>query len=158
MINFQRFNEILVKFKSDSIGEHWQNEKYKWEAVKRFQDIWDVNSPDFLDMFMQATDKTANLLANMSNFPRGMIKEFATVDPEFTRAMFINLFDETKDLASRYEKFASDAEEIRIKYDNGTWRNHYQSTNAISTYLWLRYPDKYYIYKLLLILKVTAEN
>ena len=147
MINLERFNEILVKFKSDFIGEHWQNEKYKWEAVKRFQDIWDVNSPDFLDMFMQATDKTANLLANMSNFPRGMIKEFATADPEFTRAMFINLFDETKDLASRYEKFASDAEEIRIKYDNGTWRNHYQSTNAISTYLWLRYPDKYYIYK-----------
>jgi 5-methylcytosine-specific restriction protein B len=55
--------------------------------------------------------------------------------------MFINLFDETKDLASRYEKFASDAEEIRIKYDNGTWRNHYQSTNAISTYLWLRYGN-----------------
>lgn len=83
----------------------------------------------------------------MSNFPRGMIKEFATADAEFTRAMFINLFDETKDLASRIEKFASDAEEIRIKYDRGTWKNHYQSTNAISTYLWLRYPDKYYIYK-----------
>ena len=30
---------------------------------------------------------------------------------------------------------------------SGTWRNHYQNTNAISTYLWLMYPDKYYIYK-----------
>ena len=147
MLNIDRFNEILVQFKNDFRGEHWKNEQYKWIAVKRFQDVWDINAPDFLDMFMKATDKTFNLLANMSNFPRGMIKEFATADPEFTRAMFINLFDETKDLASRYEKFASDAEEIRIKYDNGTWRNHYQSTNAISTYLWLRYPDKYYIYK-----------
>lgn len=39
------------------------------------------------------------------------------------------------------------SEELRSKYDDGTWRNHYQNTNAISTYLWLRYPDKYYIYK-----------
>lgn len=147
MINTERFYEILTQFKQEFSGEHWQNERYKWEAVKRFQDVWDINAPDFLDMFMKATDKTANLLANMSNFPRGMIKEFATADSEFTRGMFINLFDETKDLASRIVKFASDAEEIRIKYDNGTWRNHYQSTNAISTYLWLRYPDKYYIYK-----------
>ena len=36
---------------------------------------------------------------------------------------------------------------MRAKYDDGTWHNHYQNTNAISTYLWLRYPDKYYIYK-----------
>ena len=97
MINIERFNEILIKFKADFIGEHWKNEKYKWVAVQRFQDVWDINAPDFLDMFMKATDKTFNLLANMSNFPRGMIKDFATADPEFTRAMFINLFDETKD-------------------------------------------------------------
>ncbi len=135
MINKERFYEILTQFKQDFLGEHWNNEKYKWEAIKRFQDVWDINATDFLDMFMQSTDKTFNLLANMNNFPRGMIKEFATVAPEFTRAMFINLFDETKDLASRIEKFASDAEQIRIKYDNGGWKSHYQSPNAISTYL-----------------------
>ena len=32
------------------------------------------------------------------------------------------------------------------KYGNGAGQ-HYQSENAISTYLWLRYPNKYYIYK-----------
>lgn len=147
MINIERFNEILAQFKAGFKGERWQNEMFKWQAIKRFQEVWDIQALDFLDMFMKATDQTYSLLANMSNFPRGMIKEFATVDPEFVRAMFINLFDETKDLASRYEKFASDAEEIRIKHDPGSWKNHYQSTNAISTYLWLRYPNKYYIYK-----------
>ena len=147
MINIERFNEILVQYKQDFLGNHWEEEKYKWEAVKRFQDVWDINAPNFLDMFMKATDKTYNLLANMSNFPRAMIKEFATADSEFVRAMFINLFDESKDLASRFEKFSSDAEEIRVKHDNGTWKSHYQNANAISTYLWLRYPEKYYIYK-----------
>ena len=81
MINVERFNEIFAKFKENFTKEHWNDEKFKWEAVKRFQDIWDINAPDFLDMFMRATDKTYSLLASMSNFPRGMIKEFATADP-----------------------------------------------------------------------------
>ena len=60
---------------------------------------------------------------------------------------FKNLFDENQDLATRVDAFQTASEELRAKYDDGTWRNHYQNTNAISTYLWLRYPDKYYIYK-----------
>lgn len=147
MINTIIFDEILKKFKNEFIGKHWDDEKYKWEAVKCFQDSWDINAPDFLNMFMKATEKTGNLLASINNFPRRMIKAFAENDQEFTRSMFINLFDESKGLLSRIEKFISDSEKIRAKYDSGGWKSHYQSVNAISTYLWLRFPDKYYIYK-----------
>jgi 5-methylcytosine-specific restriction protein B len=76
-----------------------------------------------------------------------MILEFASVDPERTRAMFINLFDETKDFVERVERFQSDAEALRVKYGDDTWKQSFQNANSISTYLWLRYPDKYYIYK-----------
>ena len=61
--------------------------------------------------------------------------------------MFINLYDESKNLAERIEQFQASADEFRVKYDDGTWRQHYQRENAITTYLWLRYPNKYYIYK-----------
>ena len=71
--------------------------------------------------------------------------------------MFRNLFDESQDLAARVYAFQTVAEELRSKYDDGTWRNHYQNTNAISTYLWLRYPDKYYIYKYELFRAVAKE-
>ena len=60
--------------------------------------------------------------------------------------MFIDLYDEDVDIWDRIENFKSTAEILRKKYfpnDN----NHYQGENAISTYLWLKYPDKYYIYK-----------
>lgn len=147
MINIEIFNKILTQYKKDFPGKHWEEEIYKWEAVKRFQDVWDIDAPDFLEMFMSATDKVYNLLASMSNFPRRMIKAFATVDSEYVRGMFVNLFDETKDLAERIDKFTMDSELIRAKHDNGNWKNHYQNANAITTYLWLRYPDKYYIYK-----------
>ncbi len=147
MINSEKLKVFLTEYKKDFVSEQWNEEKYKWETVKHFQDNWDINAPDFLNMFMQATDKTSNLLASMNNFPRGMIKRFSEADSEAVRAMFINLYDEIKDLAERVEKFQSDAETLRVKYDDGTWKNHYQSANSISTYLWLRYPDKYYIYK-----------
>ena len=98
-------------------------------------------------MFKQATDKTYNLLASGLAYPRGMITNFAKAHDEAIRAMFRALFNEETDLAVRIDAFQNAAEELRVKYDDGTWRNHYRNTNVISTYLWLRYPDKYYIYK-----------
>lgn len=149
MIDYEKLKPILEGYKEyfpvNFDGDN--NEKYKWEAVKCFQDHWDIEAENFGDMFKQATDKTFNLLASGYAYPRGMITNFAKADDEATRAMFRALFDESVDLAARVDTFQAAAEDMRAKYDDGTWRNHYQNTNAISTYLWLRYPDKYYIYK-----------
>jgi len=147
MINEDKLKAILAEYKKIFLTQQWKEEKYKWEAVKHFQDHWNINAPNFAEMFMKATEKTFNLLAAMNYFPRAMIRTFAEADQEATRTMFINLYDETKDLAERVEKFQSDAEALREKYNDGTWKQHYQNATAISTYLWLRYPDKYYIYK-----------
>jgi len=143
MIDLEKLNPILEGYKA-YFPSHWDDEKYKWEAIKHFQDHWDIDADNFGEMFKQATDKTFNLLASGYAYPRGMITNFAKADDEATRAMFRNLFDESQDLAARVDAFQTAAEEMRAKYDDGTWRNHYQNTNAISTYLWLRYPDKYY--------------
>lgn len=146
MVDVQKLAVVIAAYK-EYFPAHWKDEMYKWEAIQHFQKNWDINSEKFLDMFIMATDKTFNLLANMNNYPRGMIKAFAMADAEAVRAMFINLFDDSKNLAERIEMFQVSAEELRVKYDDGTWRQHYQTPNAITTYLWLRYPDKYYIYK-----------
>ena len=34
-----------------------------------------------------------------------------------------------------------------LKKGNSDAKNHYQDENSITVYLWLKYPDKYYIYK-----------
>ena len=149
MIDYEKLKPILEGYK-DYFPTHFDgenNEKYKWEAVKHFQNHWNIDAENFGEMFKQATDRTYNLLASGYAYPRGMITNFAKADDEATRAMFRALFDESVDLAARVDAFQAAAEDMRVKYDDGTWRNHYQNTNAISTYLWLRYPDKYYIYK-----------
>lgn len=146
MIDLEKLKPILEGYKA-YFPSHWDDEKYKWEAVKHFQDHWNIDAENFGDMFKIATDKTSNLLASGYAYPRGMITNFAKADDEATRTMFRNLYDESQDLAARVDAFKTTSEEMRSKYDDGTWRNHYQNTNAISTYLWLMYPDKYYIYK-----------
>ena len=124
-----------------------KNELFKWKAVKHFQDHWNPDSSDFCGMLKESLAKTESLLASQYATPAGMIQKFAKVDSEAVREMFKNLFDETKDLYGRVDSFIKTSESIRLQYGENEWKNHFQSVNAISTYLWLRFPDKYYIYK-----------
>lgn len=146
MFNATRLNDALAEYMKDFESKQWPNEKYKWEAVKCFQDNWDVNAPDFADMLTRSLAKTYNLLASMNNFPAKMIQVFAKAAPEEVRAMYIALYDESKDVVSRILEFKNQSSILLEKYGNGAGQ-HYQYENAVSTYLWLRYPEKYYIYK-----------
>lgn len=146
MLNVSRLNEVLVKYKEGFVSMQWPDEKYKWEAVKCFQDNWNVNAADFADMLTRSLAKTSNLLVSANNFPAKMIRGFAKAAPEEVRSMYIALFDETKDVVSRILEFKNHSSILLEKYGNGA-RQHYQYENAVSTYLWLRYPEKYYIYK-----------
>lgn len=141
-----RFENALVKYKQNFVSTQWENEKYKWEAVKFFQDNWNVTAANFAAMLKRSLSKTFNLLASMNNFPARMIEKFAETAPEEVRAMFIALFDESKDIVTRITNFKDKSSILLEKYGNGAGQ-HYQYENAVSTYLWLRYPDKYYIYK-----------
>lgn len=156
MFEIFRLEDALVKYKQDFISTQWGNEKYKWEAVKFFQDNWDVNASNFATMLTISLSKTYNLLASMNNFPARMIEKFAETAPEEVRAMFIDLFDENKDVVARITNFKDQSSILLEKYGNGAGQ-HYQYENAVSTYLWLRYPDKYYIYKYSEIKTVADE-
>lgn len=151
-----RLKEVLAQYKQSFVSAQWGNEKYKWEAVKWFQDNWDVNAQNFPEMLNRSLDKTFNLLASNNNFPKGMIVGFAKAAPEEVRAMFIALFDESKDVFERMNAFKMQSSILLEKYGNGA-AQHYQYENAISTYLWLRYPDKYYIYKFGEVKTVASE-
>ncbi len=155
-INLDKLENILMQYRKN-FQKNWENEKYKWEAIKQFQDNWDIEADNFAGMIKTAMGKTFNLLASGYAYPRQMILNFAEVAPEETRQMFRNLYDETKDIAVRTQQFMDAAKQIQEKYGDGNWKNHYQNTNSISTYLWLRYPDKYYIYKSSIYRVVAAE-
>ena len=138
------FHEKKTEFKNRT---HWEEEQYKWIAVKHFQDHWDIDARDFASMFTEATSKHINLLDSQNYFPRSMILKFAAADPEAVRKMFRDLYDERKSVVDRANSFISEAERLRSTYGAEKWKSHFQNVNSVSTYLWLKYPDKYYIYK-----------
>lgn len=146
MFDKSHLKEILVQYKQYIVSDEWNKELFKWEAVKCFQDNWDVKTTDFASMLDKSLDKTSVLLTSWNNFPRRMICSFAKKAPEEVRAMFIALFDESKDVYERIKAFKDNSNLLLEKYGNGA-KSHFQDENSISTYLWLRYPDKYYFYK-----------
>ncbi len=144
MINQQKLKESLERYKA-TFAKRWPDEKYKWEAVKWFQDHWDINADNFYEMFTVATEKTFNLLASMNNFPRGMMQVYAEQDKEAVRALFIDLYDESKPVTDRIARFQASSQEICDRLSPG--KQHYQRPMAITVYLWLKYPDKYDVFK-----------
>lgn len=155
MINAEKMSHVLAAYRQafhtpdpDNYNlTGWQKEQYKWIAVKHFQEHWDIDAPDFVAMFKKATAKTGNLLSSMNYFPRNMIVDLANADEEAVRAMFKSLSDENTSVVDRVNHFIKSAEKLRAKYGDKIWKSHYQNVNSVSTYLWLMYPDKYYIYK-----------
>lgn len=143
--NSDMLSKLLAKYREE-LPAFWEDEEYKWVAVKHFQDNWDIDAEDFSAMFTEATSEHYNLLDSRMYFPIGMIERFAGVEKERTREMFRVLFDESKDLTERIKFFWDEAESIR---ENGkeTWKNHYQDLHAVSVYLTFMYPNKYFIYK-----------
>lgn len=144
MFDKEEFDKYLEQYKNGFV-KWFEQERFKWEAIKQFETYWDINADDFSEMYAKATEKTSVLLASMNNYPRKTMQDFAEKDPETVRAMFINLFDENKEVSDRVIKFQSAAQELCDRLSPG--KQSFQRPTAISVYLWLHNPDKYSIYK-----------
>lgn len=129
-------------------GTEIEGEQYEWKMVKHFQSVWDLGANDFAKMLEDALSKTAYILAGGQYYPRAVIVDFAKKEPERVRSMFASLYDEGGDYVERVEGFKQQAAGLlRMIEGDDTTNNHYQDESAITAYLWLRYPDRYYHYK-----------
>ena len=144
MINPAKLATFLSAYKAQFVA-NWPNERFKWQAIKHFQDNWNIDAPDFGAMFEKATAKTQNLLTSQNYLPKNMIIKFARIDETTTREMFRLLYTESFPLNERVKNFRATSEELVKRYDEN--KSSYQKENSISTYLWLKYPATYYIYK-----------
>ena len=156
MFNEGKLDSIITEYKKQFIQSQWLKEKFKWEAVKCFQDNWDISTDNFTEMLINSLAKTGNLLSSKNNFPKDTIINLSKLYPNEVRKMFIELFDENKNIYERISTFKENSEAL-FKKPQKIGNSHYQTENAITTYLWLRYPDKYYIYKFSEVVAVSNE-
>lgn len=127
-------------------------ERYKWEALRWYQEHWNIDAENFSEMLANAFSKASNLLSSSMYYPYKMITEYAKADPEEVRRIFKVLHDERVPIEERYQVFR-DSCKIRIDQimkenpDRQKTLNHYQDVRAIMVYLTFQYPEKYYLYK-----------
>lgn len=122
-----------------------QHEIYKWEAVKCFQDNWDIEAENFPEMLLASIKLTNNLLKSGQYFPLRMIRHYSERKPNETKAIFAKLYNEEEDLYGRIIEFQSSLEVLNSELFPG--KKTYQDHRAVIVYLTLRYPERYFFYK-----------
>ena len=143
----------------------YDQERYKWEAVKSFQENY-LRSDILLDEKLYRSFTVAdNLLASNNYYPARMLCFFAKEKADETQKCLDELFSVSLPLSDRVSSFIRDIEKIfRTMQEKGyrDWKGRtnvqsFQDTHAVSVYLSLRFPNLYYIYKWS-VFKVAAEK
>ena len=153
MIDRKKFDKLVKEYqnyftnhKGENGESYWEEEEFKWRGIKTFQDNWDLDAQNFSDMIKRSLRGVSHMMVSQARFPEGMIEGFAEREPDTVRAMFKDLFDESKDIVERFHSFKQKSADLLERVGNGA-KNHFQDERTIALYLWLRYPDKYYVYQ-----------
>lgn len=139
--------DVIKQYKNNfTQQDNW--ERYKWIALGHYKKHWNIDAPDFAEMFKEAFSKHTNLLASNMYYPYSTFCDFADYDGEGARQAFKLLYDESIPLTERYAGFKNAVQDFIYKrWGNDSGLNHYQDLHAVSVYLAFEYPEKYYIYK-----------
>lgn len=153
MIDRKKFDKLVKEYqnyftnhKGENGESYWEEEEFKWRGIKTFQDNWDLDTQNLSDMIKRSLYGVSHMMVSQARFPEGMIEDFAAREPDTVRAMFKDLFDESKDIVERFHSFKQKSADLLERVGNGA-KNHFQDERTIALYLWLRYPDKYYVYQ-----------
>lgn len=120
-----------------------------WETQQLFQTFWDQAAIDFGAMFNRALDSQVNrrLWSAHAYQPKEVILHFIRWEPDQVRAMFRDLYDESKDLDSRIQRFRFMAGDMLAGWHGENKKPflpaHDQDLAVISLYLAMKYPGQY---------------
>lgn len=127
---------------------------YAWEALRIFQSHWNTEALDFDDMYDRSLDnsQTRRLWKRENYEPKRMMLAFIKIEQETVRHAFRDLFNETKDIEGRVDRFVFYCDELLRLYKEQfpltVENNHYHADQyqMISLYLAFCYPAQYTLY------------
>lgn len=149
-MNNKNMGQLLEHYRQNlnMMNDSNHDEIYKWDAVRYFQDNWDVDEDNFGTMFENAVSQGYSL-TTMNGQPVEGIIESAKYDEETVRNMFREFFAEDGgDLKIREEKlqdFIDQSEELRRQFAKDQWR-YAQDYMSATAYLAMYSPDDNYLY------------
>ncbi len=142
---------LLSKYKEYIQTSEYEN-LYKWEAIKNFQDNWNMEAENFHEMFDKCLQCSNEVFWKKPLwFPKETMLAFIKYDPELLMGMFEMLFDEQKPVLNRMDIFQFHCDEILIQFqrhhDKKLSQHFHSNFEILSCYLALRFPETYAVYE-----------
>lgn len=130
-------------------------EAYKWDATKHFQDNFFRTDLLFSSRITGAIALSKNLLMSRNYYAGDILKEISNERSSQVESLLNMLFDEKIPLKERVVKFQNGIRSVMNDmaiqgYSNWKGRKNIQSfqdVRAISVYMAMRYPERYFFYK-----------
>ena len=145
-----KIQEQIIAYKQwlASLREHPNT--WWLESVQFFQDNWNPDTPDPVAMLDACFQNTfTRRLWQADNWrPKEIILLFYRDQPLMVKAMFDDLFNETKEVEMRVSRFLFGMDtllsEHKSNYPTTVENNHYHDDyRMVALYLAFRYPDTY---------------
>ena len=127
------------------------DQNYKWAVLKTFNTHWNTEALDLHTMYDQSLKNkdSGHLWGGESNSPKSVMKQMISINPDFCRTMFRDLFAEDKELLLRLDRFGYHCDQLMgdvEKQYGKTISHHHHDFKILSVYLALTYPKTYCIY------------
>ena len=154
-MNLKKLQEAIAHFKKHLRSKNRFDYLYLFEAQRNWQEAWDVGLPDLAlvyDRSLQNT-QTRRLWKRENYEPKAMMLKFIGLQEDLVRDMFGDLFDESKEIIGRVDRFLFHADVLLEAYkdkNRTTIENrhfHDDDYQIISLYLALEFPDLYAYYQ-----------
>ncbi|NNE26011.1 MAG: hypothetical protein HKN09_04150 [Saprospiraceae bacterium] len=122
---------------------------YKYRNLHHFINQWDIEAIDLSTMYRNAFTSSVSerLWGGNRNSAKSAMVSMIALQKEFIRVMFKDLFNESKDLNMRVNRFLFHCDQIRreINKSKEILTDHYHTSKMASLYLAFEYPNCYTI-------------
>jgi len=149
-MKLERIEYFKEHFKKHLKETEDYSELYKYECLQNFTNHWDLSSLDLLDMYSQSltSNLTGRIWGGSRNSAKSMMQEFITLDKEYMRSVFRDLFNEDKDLTGRIQRFRFHCDQLlnELRDSKKKLTTHYHTEKMISFYLSFNAPEQYNLY------------
>lgn len=151
-MNLNKLQGYIAEYKTFLQRDPRRNSMlYKWESLQHFQENWDLDAPDFAEMYdrILQNSQTRRIWKRENYDAKGMMLKFIKMAPDFVRDMFKDLFFEERDIVGRVDRFVFHCDELLREYKEQNPRsienNHFHDDGygMVSWYLSFKYPELY---------------
>lgn len=145
-MNLQIIQESIAGY---TASLHNRPHAHLWSVQQQFQDNWDLQAIDLVEMFDRSLQSDVNrrMWSREGYQPKELMLAFLRLEPHLVHAMFLDLFRKDKDLEGRISRFQHHADELLQDYQarrlKPAYSGHDQDLEIITFYLAMRYPTDY---------------